>query len=73
MKLELGIVLMLALLPPRGQMGRIQPFPAQEHSDFARLRAGLGLLQDATLVVSRELSPLRLEYDFGVRNRRWCG
>ena len=42
-----------ALLSPLGQMGRVQPFPAKERADLATLGAGVGLFQDAQLVLGR--------------------
>jgi hypothetical protein len=45
----------LALPPPRRQMRAVQPFPAQQCSHRARIRAAIGFLQHRQLVRGAEL------------------
>jgi hypothetical protein len=56
---------LFALAPPGGQMGRVQPFAAQQGSKGALIATGFRLLDNRALVLGSELAALRLGRDFG--------
>ena len=56
-----------ALSSPRVEMRRIQPFSPQERADFAALSTRVGFLQNALLVLGREVTPL------GFHDYFWVG
>jgi hypothetical protein len=62
----------LALAPPNGQVGGIQPLPTQQRAELARF-AALGLLQHPQLVLGRKAAPMGLLDDFRVRCGRYGG
>ena len=61
----------LSLSSPSRQVGRVQPFAAQESADLAGIRTIVGLLQDTPLVLGRELAALGLGHNFRIRNVGW--
>ncbi len=56
----------VTLLAPSRQVRRVQPLTPQKGPDLAGSRAGIGLLHDPELVLSREPPPARLLNQLGV-------
>jgi hypothetical protein len=56
-----------ALSSPRVKMRRIQPFSPQERTDFATLTTRIGFLQNALLLLGREVTTL------GFHDYFWVG
>ena len=60
----------LALQAPLVQMRRVEPLAPQQGADLATTSAGIGLGQDAQLVLGAESAALGLRYDFRVSLHR---
>ena len=63
---------LVALPPPLGEIGRVQPFATEQGTDLPRSRAGIGLSQDVELVRFLEATTHRLldNLRVGVRGDR---
>jgi hypothetical protein len=59
-----------ALLPPGCEVRRVQVFPTQQRAHLAGLSAGVGFLQNALLILGREVSVFGSDGDFRVRHSR---
>jgi len=49
-----GHAVKVQLLPPRGEVGRVQALAAQHRAEVAELRAGCGLVENLALVLGGE-------------------
>src|ERR1035437_2495111 len=59
--------------PPLDQVGLVQPLAPQQSADRARIGGGVGLLDDAQLVLGGELATLGFGRDFEIGSRRGRG